>query len=404
VSHIIIKDYIKKIFFNPDKLFLQISSIILPKTVCFPIKTGKSLTSKRYKMELLTAIWLFLKPGFIALDLYVRTKLGGAFIPAFFIAGAIGTWVPKHVVIRYLSAGTRPLISYSVSLVAGGLLSVCACGILPLFQTIYQRGAGIGPSFTFLFAGPAINIIAIFYTFNLLGPALGVARILCVAFLAVGTGLLFSQLFKNSTEKDGTKPAAMALIKTKKPAVWPKWIIFILLMIMVMTLPVEGLSWNIKGTLNLTCLLLVVILAFQRISREERAAWGEKSWFLIRQIVPKLLLGIFIIGLLESQSNHLMLTYLADGSNSFTACLLSALIGAILYLGTILGVVAVDGLTRLGLGAGPALALLLAGPTIALPSMFAIISICGKKKGLLFCLSVIISSALCGYIFGIFHG
>ncbi|PCJ16947.1 MAG: hypothetical protein COB02_14875 [Candidatus Cloacimonadota bacterium] len=334
-------------------------------------------------------------PGFLALQEYLLTKLAGAFIPAFFIAGAVGAWVPKSFIVKYLSAGTKARISYPSALIGGGLMSVCACGILPLFQTIYQRGAGIGPAITFLFAGPAINVIAILYTFQLLGPQMGIARLLSVVILSLVIGLLFSVLFQKDENK---KMAKMALIENNQSNK-VKFLIVTLLMLMVFTLPLENFAWKYKGTLNITFLLLIFFCSTKFISTEEREPWLEKSIFLLKSIVPKLLFGIFLVGVLTPHSKFILTKYLLD--NSLLSCFIASIIGSILYLGTIIGVVAVHGLSQMGMPDGPALSLLLSGPTIALPSMIVIMGVCGKKIGILFLLSVIVFSSLAGYLYAI---
>ncbi|MEE2925216.1 MAG: permease, partial [bacterium] len=189
-------------------------------------------------------------PGFVAIKVYVFQKLSGAFIPAFFIAGAMATFIPKSTIVKYLSAGVKPIVSYPVSLVSGGILSVCACGILPIFQTIFQRGAGVGPAITFLFSGPAINIIAIVFTYQLLGTELGHARILFVLILALTLGLSFAMIF--GEPKKRVSSAQLALLpSSKKSNNLPKWVLFFLLMGMVLSLPIESIPWSTKGPLNL---------------------------------------------------------------------------------------------------------------------------------------------------------
>ena len=349
---------------------------------------------------MIETIWAFILPGFQAIELYVLQKLGGAFIPAFFIAGAMATFVPKSAIIKYLSHGVKPTTSYPIALVGGGVMSVCACGILPLFQTIYQRGAGVGPAMTFLFAGPAINVIAIVFTYQLLGEALGHARILTVIGLSLLLGVAFAVIFGNMVEQKINR-AKMKLVSTgPKGSLAAKWTLFALMMGMVLTLPLEQIPWSTKGPFNLTLLVLVFWVSFQFLTRTERIDWIEKSTFLLKRIVPKLLAGIFVIGILEPYAKTIMFEHLTN--NGFVACFMASLIGAILYVGTILGVVAVKGLVGMGMPAGPALALLLAGPTVALPSMFVIVSICGKRIGLTFCAAVVLLSAICGYIFGMF--
>jgi uncharacterized protein len=337
-----------------------------------------------------------IKPGFQAVELYVIKRLAGAFLPAFFIAGGIATFIPRHTIIRFLARGVSPLVSYPISLVAGGVLSVCACGILPLFQTIYQRGAGIGPAITFLYAGPAINVIAILFTFQLLGSSLGFARLLFVPVIALGLGFFLSRVFADFEDRREGQ-AEMALVGGEKSSILSRTMLFIFLMGMVITLPLEQISWEVKGPLNLVFLLVVVGIATTQLSRLERINWLDKSFFLLKNIVPKLILGVFIVGLLEPHARVLMVDRLMD--NGFVACLLASVIGGILYLGTILGVIAVKGLTTMGMPDGPALALLLSGPTIALPSVFVITSICGFRISAAFCTLVILTSAVCGYFF-----
>lgn len=352
-------------------------------------------------MNFLNDLWAFLYPGFLALRHYIFGTIGGAFIPSFFIAGAIATFIPKQVIVRYLAYGVKPLISYSVSLFAGGILSVCACGILPLFQTIYQRGAGLGPSLTFLFTGPAINVVAILFTYQLLGTSMGHARIISVILIGLGTGILFSFLFAKKEKPQLKKELKIARILQTK-SYKDKWFVSIMLMIMVFTLPMPQIPGNIKWSLNTILVLLTCFVGVFIMDREESREWVMKSLSVMKLIIPRLLLGIFIIGLIEPHSNRLAIAYLSDGNNSFLACFISSFIGALLYLGTIIGIVAVDGLMKIGMGNGPALALLLSGPTLALPSMIVIVKICGKKIGLSFCFAVIMFSALAGWLYGNF--
>ena len=338
-------------------------------------------------------------PGFLAIKIYVFQKLSGAFIPAFFIAGAMATFIPKSAIVRYLSAGTSPSISYPISLFSGGILSVCACGILPLFQTIFQRGAGVGPAITFLFSGPAINIIAIIFTYQLLGTELGHARILFVLILALSLGLGFAIIFGEPSRRV-TSPKLALLPSSRKSSNLPKWLLFFLLMGMVLSLPIESIPWTIKGPLNLGLILGVILISKFGLNKNESSDWLEKSWFLIRNILPKLLLGIFLVGILEPFARQWMIATLTN--NGLLACFLASVIGGILYIGTILGVVAVKGLVAMGMPEGPALSLLLAGPSVALPSMLVIVSICGKRIGFSFAIGVIFLSTLSGWIYANF--
>ncbi len=347
----------------------------------------------------MTDVTAFIQPGVEMVRLYVLEKLAGAFIPAFFIAGAIATFIPRYAILRYLSQGTSWIVSYPIALVGGGVLSVCACGILPLFQTIYQRGAGLGPAMTFLFAGPAINIIAIVFTYQFLGFSLGTARLLLVPLIALGLGVFFARVFKQpDSDLRAGGGAELDLIEETRSPLWVRVNLFLGLMAMVMTLPVEQIPWKFKAPFNIGLLGLISILGGFYLTRIERRSWLDKSWFLIKNIVPKLVLGVFLVGLIEPYITPLLVEYLVR--DDALASLVAALIGGVLYLGTILGVVAVKGLVAMGMPGGPALALLLAGPTIALPSMIVLVNICGARIALSFSLAVILVSALAGYVYG----
>ena len=169
---------------------------------------------------------------------------------------------------------------------------------------------------------------------------------------------------------------------------------------MVLSLPIESIPWSTKGPLNLGLILAIILVSKFGLYKDESIDWLEKSWFLIRSILPKLLLGVFIVGILEPFARQWMIATLTN--NSLSACFLASVIGGILYIGTILGVVAVKGLVAMGMPEGPALSLLLAGPSVALRSMLVIISICGKRIGFAFAIGVILLSTLSGWFYANF--
>jgi uncharacterized membrane protein YraQ (UPF0718 family) len=340
-------------------------------------------------------LYAYIQPGFAALETYVMQKIAGAFIPSFFIAGAIHVFIPKHMILSNLSAQVSKLRSHSVALVAGGALSVCACGILPLFQTIYKRGAGLGPSMTFLFAGPAINIIAIFYTFQFLGLSMVVARIVGVMILSVICGLLASYLFEKPKDPTPVKQPKYKMRMGGLASPWALAGIFISLIAMVLVLPLK-LEWSAK-IIVCAVSLFILIPSSLKIERDIRKDWLLKSCSLMGSIIPKLLGGIFVIGLLEGLTRSFAVQYLTGEISLFLSCLIASMVGAFLYLGTILGIVVVHGLVQLGMTQGPALSFLLAGPTIALPSMLVIFGVCPKKPAIYFILFVILGSALAGW-------
>lgn len=371
---------------------------------------------------------LGLQGGMVGLEKYFFGKLFGAFVPAFFLAGAIGTWIPKGAVVKYLSPQAPKKVAYAAATIAGGLLSVCACGILPIFSAVYQRGAGIGPAITFLFAGPAINLIAIFYTFDLLGPRLGVARVVCAFGLSVLVGWTFEKLFADPVEAPETPPARAAAIdltaderqgwQTAFPMAWMVLATLVLPVdlkrffpgLAAVPEPAEAAGWlgRLSAAPELVVKLAVVGLAAAMVAAstlawftsEERRDWLGKTWSLLAQIVPKIVVGIFITGVLEDQvGKSAVIEYL--GHEGFVPAFLASLAGGILYFGTILGVLAARFFQVMGVPDGPLLSLLLAGPTVTLPSVLAITGIIGTRRAIAYFALVVLTSTLAGWILGL---
>lgn len=355
----------------------------------------------------------FLLGGFKGLEDYFFGKIFGAFVPAFFLAGAIGSWIPRSTVVRYLSAGAHRGVAYSVATIAGGLLSVCACGILPLFSSVYSRGAGIGPAMTFLFAGPAINLIAIFYTFDLLGWNLGVARVVSAIGLSILVGLIFEAIYQEEVPKApaGARKPSLDLASGEGRATWQLVFPMFFMVVATVVLPLQDLGrffpflaplgvsqgWFKFGVVVLS-VLMVVSSTRAWFTEEERSTWLEKTWFLIKQIIPKVILGIFFTGLLEANiPRTAVIEYV--GSQGLVANFFASLVGGILYFGTILGVVAANFFRNIGMPDGPVLALLLAGPTVTLPSVFAITEIIGWRRAAAYFSLVVVVSTIAGWTF-----
>ncbi len=369
---------------------------------------------------------VFVQWGMTGLEKYFFGKLLGAFVPAFFLAGAIGTWISKGDVVKYLSPQAPKRVAYPMATISGGLLSVCACGILPLFSAIYARGAGIGPAVTFLFAGPAINLIAIFYTFDLLNFRVGVARIVCTLFLSIGIGLVFERLFEGDQEAPEEKPPRQVidLSADDERAAWQTAFPMFWMVVATVVLPMDidrflgasvkefakvffagGVLAESPGTgLKLAIVAFSILMVGGAVqiwfSPQERKDWLEKTVFLLKQIVPKIVLGIFLTGILEKWvGTASVLPYI--GKEGVLSSFLASLVGGILYFGTILGVVAARFFMVMGVPDGPLLALLLAGPTVTLPSVFAITEIMGAKQAYTYFALVVAGSTLSGVVLGL---
>lgn len=127
---------------------------------------------------------------------YAREHVVLCLLPAFFIAGVIAVFVSQGSVIKYFGANAKKWLSYTVAAVSGGILAVCSCTILPLFTSIYKRGAGLGPAIAFLYSGPAISILSIILTARILGIEMGIARVVGAVSFSVIIGLAMSFIFR----------------------------------------------------------------------------------------------------------------------------------------------------------------------------------------------------------------
>lgn len=356
-------------------------------------------------METLTVLLELAGAGFTALWTYLVSKLAGAFIPAFFVAGGVGVFVPRSAVVKHLSPRARRAEAYTFASFGGALVSVCSCGIIPLFTTVYERGAGLGPAVTILFSGPSINLISLFFIFTLMGPAMGFYALLAALACGVLVGLAMSVLFGEDDRRD--RGAEEALLGSGR-SFWGTFHFFLFLVMMTLLLPIPTISWTAKGlwvALNATGLLVTLKLYFDR---EDIHRWLEKSLFLLRRILPRILLGIFFLGVLEgaqTRSPESFATFMSFvGSNGLPACLLGALLGAFLYMGSILAVVTCLGLMQVGMAAGPALAFLIAAPGVSLSTLFAVAHVLGWRKSLAYYSIAILLCAVAGFSYALVAG
>ncbi len=342
-----------------------------------------------------------LQSGVDGLIEYVSQHTLTCLIPAFFIAGAIAAFVKKEAILKYFGPQTKKYISYPVASVSGLVLAVCSCTILPLFTGIYKKGSGLGPAITFLFAGPGINVLAIIYTAQVLGYDLGLARAVAAVGMSVLVGLIMSTLFRSERPKGEFKLLSSGDDK-------PKWVILglFLLLTLILVIGASQLDWLVKLPIIYALTLVVAYLAIYHFERDEITDWGMETWDLAKKIVPILLIGTFAVGVLAYfLPPETFAPYL--GNNSLSANLISSLLGAILYMPTLLEVPIIGttfGYTTGAMAAGPALALLLAGPTISAPSLVVLARVMGVKKTLTYALLVVIMSTIAGMIFGALVG
>jgi len=352
--------------------------------------------------------WRLTSSGSLALMDYVSAHVITCLIPAFFISGAIVALISKESVLRYFGAGTRKTLAYSVASVSGAILAVCSCTILPLFTGIRRKGAGLGPAVTFLFAGPAINVLAIFYSAQLLGWDIGLARAIFSVSMSVWIGLAMSYLFKRSEEFTQTQ-TVKRLVKARDPSGGftlrsLRNPIFLVLLVLVL---IFGTAQFLIFEVKLIGILILIILILTALkiwfTRSEVKIWLRETLNIAELIFPILLIGVYLAGWLTVLvPQEIVGQYL--GGNRLLSNLVASVLGAVMYFATLTEVPIVKSLMLLGMGRGPALALLLAGPSLSLPSMIVISRILGIKKAIAYIILVVISAAGAGLLFGMLAG
>jgi uncharacterized membrane protein YraQ (UPF0718 family) len=361
--------------------------------------------------------WAALRESLSLTRWYAREHVLLCLIPAFFIAGAISVFVSQAGVMRYLGPRAPKLVAYPVAAVSGTILAVCSCTVLPLFASIHQRGAGLGPASAFLYSGPAINVLAIILTARVLGTELGVARAVGAVSFSVLIGALMQLLFR---KEEAARQSAGDLFmpeEVKRRALWQDGLYFFLMVgILVFAnwgKPAAGdagiwaaifsAKWVVSGVL--AALLAVVLVTW--FQKDELGEWVSSSWTFAKQILPLLLGGVLVAGFLlggpgGAERGLIPNVWIARavGGNSLAANLFASVVGAFMYFATLTEVPILEGLVASGMGKGPALALLLAGPALSLPSMLVIRSVLGTKKTVAFVMLVVVLSTVAGVAYG----
>jgi uncharacterized membrane protein YraQ (UPF0718 family) len=333
--------------------------------------------------------------GFKLLNEYARQHVLTCLVPAFFIAGAISVFVKKDFILRYLSGQTKKYISYSLASISGTILAVCSCTILPLFASIRKKGAGLGPAITFLFSGPAINIAAIFLTMSVLGMKIGLARAISAISLSMLVGLSMQAIFREKAEQGGLFTEEYQEIKIGKRVL----IVFFIAMIGVLV--VNGLQIDklIKFALMGLLALITAGIAIFKFRQETTKEWFKETWSFTKMLLPILFIGVFVAGFIMPFLPESLIVKLV-GSNSISGNLISAIFGAFMYFSTLTEIPILQALIAKGMHGGPALALLLAGPSLSLPNMLVIRKVLGTGKTVVYVLLVIFYSTIAGLIFG----
>lgn len=396
--------------------------------------------------------------GLLLTQDYARSHVLLCLVPAFFIAGAIGVFLSQEAVMRYLGPGARKVPAYGVAAVSGTVLAVCSCTVLPLFSGIHQMGAGLGPASAFLYSGPAINVLAVVLTARVLGWKLGLARAVGAVLFAVVVGLAMHWIFRREEGERRRAAAALPVPEAGRPlwqsalflgsqvailvfanwgrpqeeqGIWwwlwtSKWYLTgaAALLLGVVLVRYFGLTWRRAVAAGAPAAVLAIAapgvpeLAFGAgvlgltvvLARSQRdvpalGEWLASSWGFAKQILPVLFLGVFVAGALLGRPGHEGLVpsawvASAVGGEGLGATAFASVAGALMYFATLTEVPILQGLLGSGMGQGPALALLLAGPALSLPNMLVIARVLGWKKTLTYVGLVVALSTAAGFGYG----
>ena len=360
--------------------------------------------------------------GFFLLRDYAHEHVLLCLVPAFFIAGAIGQFVSQGAVLRYLGRSAPQTLAYGVASVSGAILAVCSCTVLPLFAGIYKRGAGLGPAIAFLYSGPAINVLAIILTARVLGLRLGIARAVGAVVFAVVIGIVMAALFRREEaerQANGPDPFAAAQLEESGRSGLEN-VLFMATMVGILVFANWGAPnrdvglfaavYRLHWPLTVTLLAVLGWMIVRWFRREELQGWIEATWGFAKQILPLLFAGVLVAGWIMGRpgqdSGLIPSAWIAAavGGNSLGANILAAVAGAFMYFATLTEVPILQTLIGAGMGQGPALTLLLAGPALSLPNMLVINSYLGLKKTAAYIALVVVMATLTGMIYGFVCG
>ena len=397
--------------------------------------------------------------SFRLLQWYAVNHTLACVVPAMFIAGAISTFLSQASVMRYLGPTSNRTLAYGVASVSGFVLAVCSCSVLPMFAGIYAMGAGLGPASAFLYSGPAINVMAVFLSARVLGFDLGVARAVGAIIFAVAIGMIMALVFRHADQQRISEMHLPEAPSSPRP-LWKTTLYFLCMILFLIfsdwyntndvtlamkdgtkisanirystqdaldiqeyqqdghlasevlriereriasiepvpsfTMTVHSIKWYLAGAMG----LLVLLMAWRWFSPQEVKQWMRATWDFGLMIVPLLFGGVFLTGFIGALIPERTVAAFVGG-NSLLSNFVAAFVGMLWYFATLTEIPITEMLMRLGMGKGPALALLLAGPALSLPSILVIQKVIGGKKTFVFCALVVIMSTIVGFLFGV---
>ncbi|MCS7217328.1 MAG: permease [Candidatus Bipolaricaulota bacterium] len=347
--------------------------------------------------------WPIILSGFKALQDYIALHVLTCLVPAFLLAGALVTFVSREAIVRYMGAATSKLKSFALAAGGSFFVAACSCTVIPVASGLYYSGAGVGPAFILLWVAPAANVLALVYTGALLGARMVIVRLIAALLMAFAVGGIMSLAF-GSEERARAKPSLKAPAPNQQsPRLMGKTdLILVSLLVIALLGPnyivPRGPYWQKLGVWA-AGMVLVFGYAFWTKTRKEILRWLRETWWFVRLVFPLLLVGVFGVGILGALLPEAWVTEWLGGT-SLRSSFLATLIGAVSYFATMSEAPFVHKLKGLGMGAGPALALLLTGPGLSLPNWLAIARVFGLKKALVYVPTLIVLGTLLGWVAG----
>ncbi|MDH7483248.1 MAG: permease [Spirochaetales bacterium] len=354
--------------------------------------------------------------AFLMLSEYARQHVILCLVPAMFIAGAITVFLNQQAVMKYLGPDASRFTAYGVASVSGAILAVCSCTVLPIFKGIYKKGAGLGPAIAFLYSGPAINVLAIVLSAKVFGLRLGIARTAGAILFSIIIGWLMAVIYRKDDEQRAADARLFNYSVEGEPRTLGQTALFMASMIGMLVFanwansrggsPVWDAIWHAKWWITAAFGALLAFTQIRWFNNEDRMVWVAATRDFALQILPLLFGGVLVAGFLLGRPGHEALIpskWVAGlaGGNSLGANFFASLSGALMYFATLTEIPIVQGLLGAGMGQGPALALLLAGPSLSLPSIMVIAGELGWKKTLTYVGLVVMLSTIAGYLFGL---
>lgn len=337
--------------------------------------------------------------GLLALKGYLATHVLTCLVPAFLLAGAMVTFVNREVILEFLGEKSNRIKSFSLASVSSFLLAACSCTVIPVAGGLYYTGASIGVAFIILWVAPAANVLALTYTGSILGGEMVLWRVIAALFIAFLVGGIMSFVFRENREEFTRQE------KTNQQNIFEsKGIVLVILILVSLLLPnyvMRNGKYLYKVLLWAFCTIVVSFYAIKVLPKPKIKEWLRETWWFVKSIFPLLLFGVFTVGVIgKVLPEEWIKSWL--GRNGIRESFLATMIGSISYFATMTEAPFVDTLMKLGMGKGPALALLLTGPGLSLPNWLAIAKVFGVKKAIVYVVSIIILGTATGWFFGNF--